>query len=383
MPIFKRILWVFLAVVLLGAAAMASVGAEAAPGLPTLSALQGYPSGLVVPPGFDKVTSVYGAQLYRKDYPGGTPDFVQMVDLSQGAAIKLLHGSIKETRPGHGAYGGNDARILSRSLQQYWKDFTSSYANPFCVVNGQFFYMPESPTRLPFSLKVDGEIVSDGFGKDQFLGQKLMLELWPGHADILELTRDALYSSSAPNIVAGLSEDAHKNIDKYVGRTFVGLANKDGDGQFETVLILTTRSARQADAADVLRSFGAQKVMMLDGGGSTQMICLNKNYISSDRLIPQALGVQGGTPPSPKFKDPVQISAADSAPTAESPSQAEPKQAQVALSEAPKSETASSPPETSQPSEPLYNLADILWVPGMMAPAVAFILLIVMRTRFS
>jgi len=380
MPTIKHILWVFLAVVLLSAATIASVGAEAAPGL------FARPSVLVIPPGFDKISSVYGAQLYRKDYQGGTPDFVQLVDLSQGAAIKLLHGPIKETRPGHGAYGGNDARILSRSLQQYWKDFTSSFANPFCVVNGQFFYMPESPTRLPFSLKVDGQIVSDGFGKDQFPGQKLMLELWPGRADIQELTKDALYSSSAPNIVAGLSEEAHKRFDKYVGRTFVGLANKDGDGQFETVLILTTRTARQVDAADVLRSFGAQKVMMLDGGGSTQMICLDKSYISSERLIPQALGVQGGTPPSPKFRDAVQISSAESAPTIEAPSQAEPQQAQVAQaaqSEAPKSEAASNPPDASQPAEPLYNLVDILWVPGMMAPALAFILLIVMRTRFS
>lgn len=382
MPIFKRILWVFLAVVLLGTAAMASVGAEAAP------VLLGYHAGLVIPPGFDKVSSVYGAQLYRKDYSGGTPDFVQTVDLSQGAAIKLLHGSIKETRPGHGAYGGNDPRILSRSLEQYWKDFASSYANPFCVVNGQFFYMPESPTRLPFALKVDGEIVSDGFGKDQFPGQKLMLELWPGHADIQELTRDALYSSSAPNIVAGLSEVAHKAINKFVGRTFVGLANRDGDGQFETVLILTTRTARQVDAADVLRSFGAQKVMMLDGGGSTQMICLDKPYISSDRLIPQALGVQGGTPPTPKFKDAVQISSAENAPQAETPAQAEPPQAEVAQAapaqtEAPKNEIASNPPDASQPSKPLYNLSDILWVPGIMAPAVAFILLIVLRMRFS
>ena len=210
-----------------------------------------------------------------------------------GAEVKLLHGPVAEKRQGRGAYGGDDPSLLSRSLKQFWNDFASNYANPFCVVNGQFFYMPESPTRLPFPLKVDGRIVSDGFGKDQFPGQKLMLELWPGRADIVPLSSEALYGSTAPDIVAGLAEDAHKAIKKYVGRTFIGLVDKDGNRKLETVLILTTRTARQVDAAEVLRDFGAQKVMMLDGGGSTQMICQDKPYISSERLIPQALGVQG------------------------------------------------------------------------------------------
>jgi hypothetical protein len=47
------------------------------------------------------------------------------------------------------------------------------------------------------------------------------------------------------------------------------------------------------DAAQVLRDFGAEQVMMLDGGGSTQLSCKGEDYVSSDRLIPQALGVIG------------------------------------------------------------------------------------------
>jgi hypothetical protein len=398
MTSLKHLLWTLVAVFLLGSASMASIGAGGWP------AQLGSPAGLVIPPGFDKVTSVYGAQLFRKNYQNGTPDFVQVADLSLGAEIKLLHGPIQEKRPGHGAYGGDDPRLLSRSLQQYWKDFSSSYANPFCVVNGQFFYMPESPTRLPFPLKVDGEIVSDGFGKDQFPGQKLMLELWPGSADIKPLSREALYNSTAPDIVAGLAEDARKAIDKYVGRTFVGLADKDGDRKLETVLIFTTRTARQKDAAEVLRDFGAQKVMMLDGGGSTQMICLDKNYISSERLIPQALAVQGGVPSNP-FKAEIssaQIAASEQAPQAQptpndppsaqivqnesaqsSPAMGETAQSDLSASAPPAGEVAASSLAPSEPSQPLYELGDVLWVPGMMAPAMAFILLVVIRMRFS
>ena len=403
MTSLKHLLWTFLAVFLLGSASMASIGAGGFP------AQSGSPAGLVIPPGFDKVTSIFGAQLFRKNYQNGTPDFVQVADLSLGAEIKLLHGPIKEKRPGEGAYGGDDPRLLSRSLQQYWKDFSSSYANPFCVVNGQFFYMPESPTRLPFPLKVSGEIISDGFGKDQFPGQKLMLELWPGRADIRPLTKEALYNSTAPDIVAGLAEEARKAIDKYVGRTFVGLVDKDGDRQLETVLIFTTRTARQKDAASVLRDFGAQKVMMLDGGGSTQMICLDKNYISSERLIPQALAVQGGVPSNP-FKAEIssaQVAASEQAPQAPptpgepppaetaqeeltqgAPVQDAPATSEIVQNELPAGEVVASslaPSElsASEPAQPLYELGDVLWVPAMMLPAMAFILLVVIRMRFS
>lgn len=372
-PSMKRVLLLVFSIILLGAATLASVGAGASLTSQTL------PNGLAIPTGFEKVTAVYGAQLYRKDYQGGNPDFVQVVDLSLGAKIELLHGSIKEKREGHGAYGGDDPRILSRSLQQYWDEFTANHANPFCVVNGQFFYMPESPTRLPFPLKVDGQIVSDGFGKQQFPGQKLMLELWRGRADIRQLSKAALYSSTAPNIVAGLAEDARKAINKYVGRTFIGVVDKDGDARYETVLVFTTRSARQVDAAEVLRSFGAQKVMMLDGGGSTQMICMDKSYIASERLIPQALGVQGGVPPSPSNKK-AQISSAETSSSAEAEDSPQAKPVQVASEPSEPAQVGASQIALAQP---LYDLGNILWVPGMMLPAMAFILLLVLRTRFN
>ena len=427
MSFLKRLLLVLIAVLVLGAASLATVEAQsqASPGA--------RPAGLIIPEGFKKITATIGVELLRKDYQGGTPDFVQVVDFSQGAAIELLHGPIQEKRPGEGVYGGDDPRIASRTLKQYWNEFATSQPNPFCVVNGQFFYMPEAPTRLPFPLKVDGEVISDGYAKEQFPGKQLMLELWPGRADINALTREGLYRSTAPDIVAGLAEDAPKNIKKYVGRTFIGVVDKDGDDLYETLLIFATRSARQVDAAQVLRSFGAQKVMMLDGGGSTQMICQDKDIISSERLIPQALGVRGGVPSTPKFNDRVEITAAEQVAQAEAqpaqplpaepaqaqvetaqsspqvdpaqnepvlpevvavdpaqvtlnqaaPDQNEPAQLEAAAVDAAQATLSQAPPAQDGPPKPLYELADALWVPGMMAPAMAFIFLIVWRMRFS
>lgn len=245
----------------------------------------------LIPPGFHLVMSEKGAALYRKDYPKGNPDFVQRVDLSQGAGIELLHGDISETRAGKGVYGGDDPRFQSKSLANYWRGFSSANTSAFCVTNGQFFYMKEYPTRLPFPLKKDGKVISDGYGIKQFPDQKLILEIWPDHVNIEKLSKTALYGSSAPDIVAGLTEDASKSPSHFVARTFVGILDQDQDGAFETLLIFNTMTARQSDAADVLRSFGAARVMMLDGGGSTQLICDGESLISSDRLIPQAIGV--------------------------------------------------------------------------------------------
>jgi hypothetical protein len=182
-------------------------------------------------------------------------------------------------------------------LGQFWREISAASKEAFCVTNGQFFYMPESPTRLAFPLKVDGQVLTDGWGIKQYTDQKLMLEIWDDRADITPLSKEALYGSSAPNIIAGLTEEANKRAKVAVGRTFVGIGDQDGDGIYETVMMINTSIAKQVNVADVLRSFGADKVMMLDGGGSTQLICKGTSFISSNRPIPQAIAVLSAAPP--------------------------------------------------------------------------------------
>ena len=80
-----------------------------------------------IPSDFYLLDSAPGVQLYRKDYPGGSPDYVQVVDLNQGASMKLLHGEIHDPRTGEGVYGGNDAKLVTRSLNHYWNGITSTY----------------------------------------------------------------------------------------------------------------------------------------------------------------------------------------------------------------------------------------------------------------
>lgn len=253
-----------------------------------------HPAGIVqadairvtVPPDFALIDSAPGVDLYRKDYSGGTPDYVLIVDLSKKAGVQLLQGAASGS--------GTDGTYSRQSLQQFWDSFSAADPQAACVVNGAFFSTDNDPTALAFPLKVDGKILTQGYGQSEFPGQQRMLELWADHARISALSADTLAVSNAPNILGGLSEDADKEAAALTGRTMVGLQDADGNGSLETLLFISTKTSRAADAAGVLRSFGAEDVMMLDGGDSAQMLCHNSPAVYSDRSIPQVIGITAG-----------------------------------------------------------------------------------------
>jgi hypothetical protein len=244
-----------------------------------------------VPTGFYPVSSASGIEFYRKDYPGGNPDYVQKVDLTRGGSVSLRHAGIADPDIGGGAFGGANPTFNRELVADAWDIFRIQDPNAFCITNGAFFSSDANPTPLAFPLKVDGKVLSDGYARTEYPGQKLMLELWEDHADIRPLTLDSLYTSQAQHILGGLTEEADKSPEDYLGRTFAGILDRDSDGESETVLIFNSQTTRQTDAARVLRNFGAHKVIMLDGGGSTQLICQGTSYIASPRAVPQFLAV--------------------------------------------------------------------------------------------
>jgi hypothetical protein len=335
--------------------------------------------GTTIPDGFYLIASAPGVNLYRKDYSGGSPDFVQVVNLNLGARIVTMHGEVHELRPGKGAYGGNDARIMSQNLEKYWKQLSEKYNEAFCAMNGQFFYMQESPTRLPFPLKVNGEMITDGYGINEFPDQKLILELWSDKASISPLDSYSLYGSTAPDVIGSLTQTANKRSDRYVGRTFIGVDDTNQDGSSETVLIFNSSLSRQVDAANVLRDFGADQVMMFDGGGSTQLICQGEALISSDRPIPQAFGVVAASDLPHSQSNQLDPAAGDiftpileNTPAVTPPADIQPTP----------QESESIPPLEASTQLP-FNFSDVLWVPLMMTPIIAVVFFFVGRLRFG
>lgn len=220
-------------------------------------------------------------------------DYVQEIDLSQGASVQLLHGDIKNIRRGKGAYGGKDPLLARESLEKAWDKFSRTNENALCITNGQFFRNDDkASTGLAFPVKANGKILSEGYaGESEYPDEQLMLAIDSDRASIQTFDLREFYSSEAANIIGGLKPDADKGLNDETGRTFIGIKDSNGDGISETLLIFSSQTATQFHAAEVLRYFGASEVIMLDGGGSTQLLCQDTTYISSPRTIPQTIGV--------------------------------------------------------------------------------------------
>ncbi len=241
--------------------------------------------------GFQIISNSQGTTLYQKNL-----DYVQVVDLSKGVKINFIYGKITELGSKKGAYGGNDPQFERQKISQVWSNLSSESSSLFCITNGQFFRNDKNTsTELAFPVKSDGIIVSDGYaGEIEFPDEKLMLEVWNDRALITKFQPNNLQLSTAPNLIVGLQENADKGVENKTGRTFLGVQDRDGDRLNETILIFTSKQATQSHAAKVLKSFGATQVIMLDGGGSTQLICQGNNYISSSRSIPQMIAIFSG-----------------------------------------------------------------------------------------
>jgi hypothetical protein len=232
-----------------------------------------------------------GIKLYHKD-----GDYVQVIDLSGGASVRFIYGNTTDINRGKGAYGGDEPQLERRTVEEFWSELYPSNSQLFCLSNGQFFRNDRNlSTGLAFPVKSNGKVFSDGYaGEIEFPEEKLILAVWENRAEIVPFHPLYLKLSTAPDAIVGLTEDADKGVLNETGRTFMGVADTDGDRLNETVLIFTSKKATQPRAAAVLKNLGATEVLMLDGGGSTQLFCEGKSYVDSPRTVPQAIAVFSG-----------------------------------------------------------------------------------------
>lgn len=237
---------------------------------------------------FVQIQNATGVQLFKKDVTSGNTDYVQIIDLSAGAYLEFDAGDVTS-----GA-GTANPHFTREAIGDVWNEKLNQSPNVFSVTNAQFFNAGLSPsTPLAFPVKEGGSMVSQGYDNAAFPGEKLFLPVWSNNADIISYDGQptSVINSTADQGIVGLHREANKNPTSNTGRTFVGVSDEDGDGQYEKVLIFTSKTATQAYAAQKLNDFGVEfdKILMLDSGGSTQMICEGTNYVSSTRLIPQSI----------------------------------------------------------------------------------------------
>jgi surface antigen len=263
-----------------------------------------------IPDGFEKVDAGVGIDLYRRIDKGwvgamdfdDTYDYVQVIRLDRGATLKLLADK-KENN-----------YLDNKDINEAWTLLTDDqkpFKPAFSVINGQIFSQDsgyrlntfglsdggEAKVNLP--LRIDGQnIAKFDLGKnsknEERSQYKNMLAWNNGDNSVFFDTYVPDKFEKYDNVLVG---DKHDSSDREKdSRTFLGVKNLDVDPEKEVVFLLSTsRDISQQDAYDILKSFGADDSMMLDGGSSTALNVRGENLVKeSKRQVPQFIGVYEG-----------------------------------------------------------------------------------------
>ena len=241
-----------------------------------------------IPSGFVRIAGGTGVDVYRKNWSGGQPDFVTVIDLRKARLFNL-------TGPVSGAPNGS---VTKRTMGEFWQmavNRNTSSSKAIVVVNGTFFGTDANPTGIAFGLKSMGQIVHYGYGLHEYPGKTLVLPFdAPRAAASIQPHARWIFESGSPDVIGGLDTSADKGINSLVPRTFIGVRDDDRNGVAETVLLFSSKLATQPYASSVLTNFGASRVMMLDGGKTTGLIISGTAYIQAGRSMPHAIGVAAG-----------------------------------------------------------------------------------------
>jgi hypothetical protein len=245
---------------------------------------------LIIPEGFTKINSGIGVDVYQH-----SDDYVQVVRLDYGAKLQFLLGADR----GNNLYDNQTIDEAWDSLKKKEKPFSPA----FSVINGQDF------EQFDFILNKLGWFNS---GKGELI-RPLRIDEKTFHSSskdspMLAISKDngafiGNYGSEEfekyPNVLGGQNYDAEGKDREKAGRTFLSVLNLDEDPENEVVFLLTTKSATQKEAGQILESFGSEKntIIMLDGSGSTKLNVRGTPLISGDsRRVPQFIGVLEGNP---------------------------------------------------------------------------------------
>jgi hypothetical protein len=261
-----------------------------------------------IPGDFNPEAEKPGLRLYKRTATGmplGEQDFyVLIVDITK-YDLKSAFGEINpgEERPTDGIYGGPDPLINRLSVV----DWQNKLGNTL-FFSGQFFDSLSPRPRLSYGVteeQVDGMgrkikvRLADGADTDiQWADKKMILEVKPGvAAQILSYSVDNFKDPSRPpTSVVGLSEDAPKRPDEYLGRTYIGTGTKvEKMGSvmvdYRLLYVFVSTGSTQLRAAATLHRFGAVEVMMLDGGGSVKLSVDKIAKVMGASTTPHALAL--------------------------------------------------------------------------------------------
>ncbi len=260
-----------------GAILARSTNLTKTPNKPTVKATE-----ISIPAEYQPILNTSGVRVFKNST---LPNYVTTIDLNLAAAIDLT-----------GKYtDAPQAKVAHRSMPEFWQDAVSQNSpkkNVRVIINGAFFAVYKEPTAIAFGLKSAGKVISYGYGLDEFpgLNKTIAWNNTTNQAKIADYDRSTFDRPEFPEVVGALAQTAGKRANRQLARTFIGVKDHDGDGKNETILVFSSQAAKQLEAVNTLKSFGAKEVAMLDGGGSTGLIIDGKKMIDAGTSVPHAIG---------------------------------------------------------------------------------------------
>lgn len=238
--------------------------------------------------GFQRMMKATGVKVYYKNHQSSKKEYVTVIQSTKGK-IENLTGTV---------FSIPASRVSKKLLTEFWQDAVNSNTPTYkarVVINGTFFSTKQDPTGIAFGLKARGKIITYGYGtKNEYPGEIRTFSFNPqtGFASIQPYNTESF--RRFPEVIGTLDANANKAATQYLPRTFVGVRDDNGDNLNETVIFYSSNHARQLDASNALKCFGANAIAMLDGGGSTGIIVDGEPLIDTPRKIPHAIAIYEG-----------------------------------------------------------------------------------------
>lgn len=244
------------------------------------------PLPVVVPAGFEIETAGRGFTIYRKDYVGGEPDWVTVVDLR----IAELHSVVGDTFP------PPIASVEQRATIQHWDDAVTEAASvrhrARVLFSGAYFSPSPHPAPLAHGLAIDGEVISTGYGLLEYPGYTNTVA-WNNDDDAAEIApHNVLTFEAYPNVVGGLMTTVPRDdaeTDK--ARIFIGVRDYDQNGTAEAMFFLTSKLQNQPHAQALLTEFGATATSTWTGGSTTIFVVDGVERVSPSHEEPHTVAI--------------------------------------------------------------------------------------------
>ncbi len=193
-----------------------------------------------------------------------------------------------ELRSISGAHTSTE-KVGQMKFDEFWAKNNNNNGVLHVLINGTFFQTYNQPTGIAFGLKQDNQLITYGYGLNEFPDKTMTVDWSEGRIWIGPYSRSIF--DTTPNVVGALAPTAGKNADKRLPRTFIGVKDQKKGRSYRTVLIFISPAATQPEAEQTLLKFGAERVAMLDGGASTGLIVSGKSIMQPKTRIPQTIGI--------------------------------------------------------------------------------------------